>query len=112
MAIPIGRVVVQIASGAVLLVIALVTYAAYAEKNGEQKARDFCSKVKIGEKADTLLERAKLSGANERHTRWVQVPNEERWLPITFIGFTPISRHICSVRASEYVTGVKYVYLD
>jgi hypothetical protein len=112
MAHPIVRAIVQIISGAVLLVIALVVYAAYAEWSGERKAKEFCATVKIGENADALLERAQSSGANERLTRWNKVSIQERWLPVTFTGFTPLSRHTCSVRALENVTSFKYIYLD
>jgi hypothetical protein len=106
------RAAVQIVSGATLLVLALIAYATYAERSAEKKARSFCSDVKIGDRADRLLESAKSSGADERHTRWLQVPNEDRLLPVTFTGFTPISRHTCSVRASENVTSASYVYFD
>ena len=106
------RAAVQIVSGATLLVLALIAYATYAERSAEKKARSFCSDVKIGDRVDRLLESAKWSGADERHTRWLQVPNEDRLLPVTFTGFTPISRHTCSVRASENVTSASYVYFD
>jgi hypothetical protein len=44
--------------------------------------------------------------------QWIPVSDEERWLAVTFTGFTPISRHICSIKANESVTSVQYVYLD
>lgn len=109
---PIVRAAAQIASGALLLLIVFFAYATYAEMRAEQNARDFCSAVKIGEKADALLEAAKSSGADERRTRWLQAPNEEKRLAVTFTGFTPISRHICSVSVSEHVTSAQYIYID
>ncbi len=112
MAHPIVRAAVQIGSGAALLAIALLVYAAYAERTGERKAKEFCSTVKIGENANALVERAKSNGADERQTRWNRASDGERSLLVTFTGFTPISRHICSVRATENVTSVEYFYLD
>jgi hypothetical protein len=112
MAHPIVRAAVQIASGAFLLLIAFFAYATYAERRAEQNARDFCSAVKIGEKPDGLLETAKSSGADQRRTRWLQASSDEKRLTVTFTGFTPISRHICSVSVSEHVTSAQYIHID
>ena len=68
--------------------------------------------VRIGDSTERLSERAQPSGADERMARWIPVSDEERWLAVTFTGFTPISRHICSIKANENVTSVQYVYLD
>jgi len=112
MAHPIVRSWVQILTAAVLIAIALVAYLAYAEWNAERKAREFCSVVKTGEDVSSLLERALASGADERHTRWAKSSTGEAWLPVTFTGFTPISRHICSIEGSDKISSAKYVYLD
>ncbi len=111
MARPLVRKVLHVASFAVVFVVALVAYAAYTERSAEQMAKEFCSTIKTGEKVSELLERTKFSGANERQTRW-HGSNGNRWLAVTFTGFTPLSRHICSVRAAETVASAKYVYLD
>lgn len=112
MAHPMVRAFVQITSAALLVVILLVAYVAYAEHSAERKAKAFCSTVSLGENANALLDRAKSSGADERRTRWIRVSDNERSLPVTFTGFTPISRHICFVTAAETVTSAEYAYLD
>lgn len=106
------RVSVQILSAAVALVVALVAYAAYTEHNAKRLATEFCGSVKVGENADLLFKRAIASGADQRQTRWFAPLNEDRWLPVTFTGFTPLSRHICSVKAATTVKSFEYVYLD
>ena len=112
MAQPVVRAVVGIFSGIVVLVIALVAYAVYAESSAERRAKNFCQSVQVGENANGLLERAKAEGADERQTRWFTPMDEDRWLPVTFTGFTPLSRHICSIKATNTVKSAMYVYLD
>jgi hypothetical protein len=112
MARPIFKAIVQIISSVIVLGAGLISYAGYAEHTAMRKAIEFCSSIRIGEKADTLLERARASGAHERLTYWIEPRDEDRWLPVTFTGFTPFSRHICSIKATNIVTKFKYVYLD
>ena len=55
MARPVVRAVVRILSGIVVLVVALVAYAVYAESGAERRAKDFCESVRVGENANGLL---------------------------------------------------------
>jgi hypothetical protein len=112
MAHPIVRVMVQIISGAVIFLTVLMAYAAYAEHSGEVRAMAFCATVKIGENLDAILERALSAGADTRQTRWMSPQNDDRQLPVTFTGFTPLSRHICWIKANTAVKNFHYVYLD
>lgn len=107
------RTVVQLMPTFVLIVVAVVGYAFFAESRAETKARDFCRSVPAGQATEGLVERALAAGANKRMTRWIKVHDTEDWLPITFSGSTPLSRHICSVSATaNRVTQTDYVCLD
>ena len=64
MARPGVRVFVRILSAALLLVVALVAYAVYAEHTAKQRAIDFCARLKVGDSAESLLPLAKASGAD------------------------------------------------
>lgn len=112
MAHPVVRALVQIATLGVVGVLVLAGYAGVAEYRAEKHARAFCDATRVGEKSDSVWARARQAGADQRQTRWIEPPGEPRWLPVTFTGFTPISRHICSVKASDIVTQARYVYLD
>ena len=109
---PVVRAFVRVLSGIVVLVVALVAYALYAESGAERRARAFCQSVRVGESANGLLERARAAGADERQTHWYTPKDEDRWLPVTFLGFTPLSRHMCSIKATSTVMSAEYVYLD
>ena len=97
---------------AVLLFIGYVGYSAYAEGRAKDQAQAFCATVKVGDATDSLLQRAIASGADQRHTRWFSPPNEDRWLPVTYIGTPPFSRHMCSIKATNTVVSAQYSYLD
>jgi hypothetical protein len=102
----------QAAVVALIVVLILTAASAYAEKRAERSAKRFCSMVIVGEKADSLLQRAKSRGANDRYTQWVQISNDERLLPVTFKVFGKKSRHICAVKFSASVTSAEYVYRE
>jgi hypothetical protein len=112
MAHPIVRAGVHIFSWVVVLIAALATYAAYSENKAERSAIEFCASVRVGEDTETLLAKAKASGADEQQTRWITLTGEDPWLPVTFTGATPLSRHICSIKAKGTIKSLHYVYLD
>ena len=95
-----------------ILFTVLMAYAVYAEHSGEARAMEFCATVKIGENADAILERAISAGADMRQTRWRLPQNDDQYLPVTFTGVTPMSKHICWIRATTAVKSFEYVYLD
>ncbi len=94
------------------LILLTVGYAVYAEHAAKSRAQDFCSALSVGASAEPLLETAKSKGADARHSRWIQRDGADRWLPVTFVGLAPFSRHICSVDATDAIKSFKYVYLD
>jgi hypothetical protein len=103
---------VQIVSVAAVSIAALLGYAEFVENRAEKSAKAFCASTKLGEQVEALLARARNAGADERQTRWIEPKGQPRWLSVTFTGFTPISRHICSVEATDTVKRAAYVYLD
>lgn len=104
---------VQLATLFILLFIALGGYAAYSENRAEKHANRFCADHKIGEEVKGLLEKAIAAGADERRTKWRTVQNEDDSLAVIFTGATPISRHICSIRAVDgKIKEIEYAYLD
>jgi hypothetical protein len=112
MAHPIVRALVQITSLGVVGIIVFVAYAEVAEHRAEEHARAFCDATRVGENADSVFARATKADADQRQTRWIETAGQPRWLAVTFTGFTPISRHICSVEAGDIVKQARYVYLD
>jgi hypothetical protein len=94
------RTIVQVASAALLAVAAFWAYCEYAETSAEGKARDFCRVLHVGMAVETLDMQAFAAGASERQTKWVKLPNDDPWLPVTFTGAF-MSRHICSVHGSS-----------
>ena len=112
MAHPIIRAVVQILSGIVVVIAVLVAYAAYSEYKAERSAVEFCASVSVGEDAEKLLAKATASGADRQQTRWRTSTDEDPWLPVTFTGATPLSRHICSIKAKGTIKSYHYVYID
>jgi hypothetical protein len=109
---PTIRVVVQIASMGLVGIACVLGYAVFSDHRAEGRAKAFCGNTRAGETVDALLERAANFGADRHQTRWIEPQGEPRWLAVTFIGFTPISRHICSVVATNTVKSAKYVHLD
>ncbi len=105
--------VIQLAIICGAAVVGLFLYAAYSEKHAEQKAKDFCASVSVGSSSDGLIQKATNLGAEPRMNHWSRVTDEKAMLPVTFIGFTPFSRHICNIEASRSaVLTVGYNYLD
>lgn len=101
-----------LASLFLLLVLALA-YIAHAESEAESRARDFCATVRPGDGTDGLAEKAWAAGADRRMTRWLKSPGAADWLPVTFTGLFPYSRHLCSIEAAaKQVTKAEYGYLD
>jgi hypothetical protein len=107
------RATVQIVTSLVLLLVATIGYAFFAEAKAERKARDFCRSIAGGQSTKGLLERGLEAGGNVRMTRWMKSQGADDWLPVTFSGFMPLSRHICSIEAKdEKVVRGNYLYLD
>ena len=105
--------IVQILTAGVLIVTALVIYIAHAEHNAKQKAQAFCDALHIGAPTAGLIEQAIEAGADKKMTQWFNRPDEPDWLPVTFTGIPPLSRHICAVEAVKgKLTGAEYHYLD
>jgi hypothetical protein len=109
---PIKHTLVQIVGVGLIGVVSLFGYAVFAEHRAEGRAKAFCGDTRLGETLNALRERAVNSGADRQQTRWIEPQGESRWLAVTFIGFTPISKHICSVEATDTVKNAKYVHLD
>jgi hypothetical protein len=104
---------VQIVTLFVLGMAALIAYAWYAEERAENKARLFCETEKEGASTENLMGRAIEAGADARQTRWFKRSGEPDWLPVTFTGALPLSRHICSIRSTDgKLSEARYVYLD
>jgi hypothetical protein len=106
------RTTAQIVSWMIFAIIFIIVYAAYKERVAEQKAREFCSSVTIGESSNKLFDRAVSSGADHEKTHWSNISINTRMLAVVFIGFTPMSRHICRISASDKVISVDYTYID
>lgn len=104
--------IVRIAGAALISVTAFGAYVGHVEHRAKNLALEFCRSVQVGQNADALLEQARSMGADDRMTRWSDVREGGRWLPVTFTGFTPFSRHICSIDATSHVTSLRYAYLD
>jgi hypothetical protein len=109
---PILRTFVQLVSAAVLVVVVFVAYCAFSERSAERSAREFCGALRVGMAVEPLEFRALAAGASKRQTKWIKLPDESPWLPVTFTGAFPMSRHICSVHGSPTLTKSEYVYLD
>ena len=98
---------------ALILVFGLfLGYAAYSERAATGKAEAFCQTITAGSDASTLLDSAIAHGADTVHTKWFRTDDQDQ-LPVTFSGATPLSRHICWVKAAEgRVVSSRVVYLD
>lgn len=95
-----------------LVVVAFAGYASIAESRAESTARMFCEDTRIGESMDAVFDRARAAGSDERQTRFMKLPSGERWLPVTFTGAFPLSRHVCSVHGGGVVSEFKYMHMD
>ncbi|WP_457098146.1 hypothetical protein [Lysobacter sp. P5_B9] len=98
---------------ALVLVFGLfVGYAAFSERSASGKAEDFCRTTVPGSATAALLDSAISHGADTVHTKWYQSDGQDQ-LPVTFSGATPLSRHICWVKAAQgRVVSSRVVYLD
>jgi hypothetical protein len=112
MAHPLARSFAQLGTTLFLVLFGFVLYSFYAEDRAEKKALEFCATVSTGSSIQGLLERAIAVGADGRQTRWIRRSGDSDWLPVTFTGATPLSRHICSISANSTVIDAKYVFLD
>lgn len=112
MATQVVRALVQLMTAAIAMVAAFIAYCSVAESRAEHKARDFCAELQVGMDVGPLKLRALDAGASERQTKWIHIPDQSPWLPVTFTGAFPPSRHICSVTGSPKLVSAKYVYLD
>ena len=112
MANPFIRTVIQLASAMFLAVTVVMTYCSLAERSAERKARDFCSTLQVGMSVESLESRALAAGASERQTKWIKWPDQDPWLPVTFTGAFPMSRHLCSIAGSPTLVKAEYRYLD
>ena len=101
------------ASVAIVLVFGLfLGYIAYSEHSASGKADAFCQAIAAGSDASALLSSAAAYGADAVHTKWSRLDGQDQ-LPITFSGATPLSRHICWVKAANgRVVSARVVYLD
>lgn len=96
----------------ILLFGALLVYAIYSGHLATIKAENFCRSLTPGADAAPLLEQALSEGANARQTRWFAYDGQDN-LPVTFIGFTPIDRYICLIKAENgRVVSSKLMHLD
>ena len=96
----------------VLIFVAYGVHGYYREGIAKRQSEEFWASVKIGTAVDDLLDRAKNAGADPRFTKWIAIPNEPSWLPATFVGLPPFSRHICSIKATTVVVSADYLYMD
>ncbi len=112
MAHPVFRFLARPVVAVALAALALLAYASYAERAAEARARAFCSGLSLGDAPESLLRKAAAAGAEARHTRWFRSEGQESWLPVTFTGAFPLSRHICSVRATSVIQSAEYLHLD
>lgn len=94
---------VQIVTAFIMLVVVTAAYTFYAQNRGEKQARDFCATVPIGSATAGLVEKAAEAKAQSYTNRWFPGMNEYEndKLLVTFSGFNPISRHVCSIGASK-----------
>lgn len=99
-------------TAAIVVVVAFIAYCSVAENSAERKARAFCAELHVGMNVAPLRQRALDAGASERQTQWLHVPDQSPWLPVTFTGAFPLSRHVCSMTGSPTLVSAKYVYLD
>jgi len=109
---PIIRALVQLVSGAIVLVVLFAAYCSIAERLAEHKAREFCEGLRVGMPVESLESRALADGAWQRQTKWIRLPDQTPVLPVTFTGAFPMSRHICWVHGSPTLEKAEYVYLD
>ena len=85
----------------VLAFMVYLGYCSYSERRAEKQAQQFCESIKEGDATDNLLQRALASGADSQVTVWNKGEGRADWLPVTFVGPPPFSRHLCSVYASD-----------
>jgi len=102
----------QLASGAIVLLVLFGTYCSIAENSAERKAREFCQGLRVGMSVESLESRALADGAAQRQTKWIRLRYQVPALPVTFTGAFPMSRHICWVHGSPTLEKADYVYLD
>lgn len=84
--------------------------ARYLEHSAQTKAIQFCASMSIGTRTTQLLEQALTADADKKHTHWFHHEKTNiAWLPVTFIGIPPFSRHYCSVEARNGIIISKQV---
>jgi hypothetical protein len=109
----VGKGLIQLVLIAAAGIVLLAAYAFFTERRAENKAKEFCGRMKVGSATDALVDAAIASGADERQTRWIRPIAGPSWLAATFTGLTPLSRHICSITVDNgKVVTASYSYLD
>jgi len=104
--------IIQLASVFAFLAAIIFAYAAYVEHSAGQSAMRFCASVHVGSGVERIMSSAVALGADGKYSHWRTTPYHD-WLQLVFTGFTPLSRHVCSVEvASSRVVSVRYSYLD
>lgn len=92
-----------------------IVYWAYSlprEKFAKADAIAFCATVKVGAPAEGILERAKISGAEEFELKWYPRTDGSRTLSVTYVGAPPFSRHACWIEATSTVSSASYSHMD
>jgi len=94
-----------------LLIVCL--WIGYAEHSASQKAEAFCRETKVGDKMADVVDRIASAGADRRQSRVRPLANQENWVPVTFTGAMPLSRHVCTVHFDhDKVTKAEVRYID
>lgn len=119
MKIPIARWISSSFRGLLKILIVLATvfvvyfaYSLYREKIAKADAIKFCDTVKVGDPTDGILERARLSGAEEFELKWYSRTDGSRILSVTYVGAPPFSRYSCWIEATSKVTSASYSHMD
>lgn len=92
-----------------------IVYWAYSiprEKIAKADAIAFCATVKVGDPAEDIVERARISGAEEFELKWYARTDGSRSLSVTYVGAPPFSRYSCWIEATSTVTRASYSHMD
>ena len=90
-----------------LLVAGLVVWALMREQQAEDRAREFCDSVAVGERFDLVSDRARSVGEDQ-----LRIVRDESVI-VGFTGIPPFSRHACEVTSEGgVVSGKRYVHID
>lgn len=112
------RTAIRFATAAIVLVVGLTGYAAFAEKRARRQADEFCATVQTRDPVAGLIDRARTAGADPRHLTWRPAQTDTgspgpAVLLVAFTGASPLSRHICRIEAAnERVISAGYGRMD